>query len=87
MYIWIGKKPLTPYSKVLEGLLGREVTRISCGPGHTAALTLHGDVYTWGAGAGGRVRVATRHCYIFKVPAFTQLCISDVNEFQRKNEI
>lgn len=41
--------------KVVEGLLGKEVVQISCGTSHSAALTLHGEVYTWGAGDGGRV--------------------------------
>jgi len=41
--------------KVIEGLLGKDVRGIDCGPAHSAAWTVNGDIYTWGAGSNGRL--------------------------------
>jgi len=41
--------------KVVQALLGKEVKMIDCGLGHSACVTLSGEVYTWGAGGSGRL--------------------------------
>lgn len=44
-----------PAPKIVRSLLGQKIARISCGDQHIAVLTAHGDVYTWGKGAFGRL--------------------------------
>ena len=41
--------------KLIEGLLSHDVTVMSCGEGHVAALTSEHLVFTWGAGLHGRL--------------------------------
>ena len=52
--------PLFTYSgydclqaRIVEALLGFEVTAISCGSSHVVALTNDGDVFSWGRGDNG----------------------------------
>jgi alpha-tubulin suppressor-like RCC1 family protein len=41
--------------RVLEALLGHELKLVALGASHSVALMTNGQVYTWGAGAGGRL--------------------------------
>ena len=41
--------------QVVEALLGNDISLISCGPSHTAAVSVSGQLYTWGAGGSGRL--------------------------------
>lgn len=34
--------------KLVDGLMSRHVTKVSCGWNHTAAITKEGSVFTWG---------------------------------------
>eukprot|EP01103_Thecamoeba_quadrilineata_P010272 TRINITY_DN2166_c0_g1_i2.p1 TRINITY_DN2166_c0_g1~~TRINITY_DN2166_c0_g1_i2.p1 ORF type:complete len:227 (-),score=40.30 TRINITY_DN2166_c0_g1_i2:146-826(-) len=36
--------------KVIEALLAKEIRGVSCGPSHSAALSLNGQLWTWGSG-------------------------------------
>ena len=36
--------------KVVQTLLGKEIRGVSCGPSHTAAINVSGELFTWGAG-------------------------------------
>ena len=40
---------LTP--KPIDGLTGKKIVKIFCGSAHSAAITEHGELYTWGKGS------------------------------------
>lgn len=41
--------------RIIEALRGKEIADIACGGAHSAAITVHGEVYTWGKGRYGRL--------------------------------
>ena len=41
--------------RIIEALRGKEIIDIACGGAHSAAITCHRDVYTWGKGRYGRL--------------------------------
>ncbi|XP_029142645.1 serine/threonine-protein kinase Nek8 [Protobothrops mucrosquamatus] len=41
--------------KIVEALLGYEITRAACGASHVLALSSEGEVFTWGRGDNGRL--------------------------------
>ncbi|XP_075228227.1 E3 ubiquitin-protein ligase HERC2 isoform X3 [Lycorma delicatula] len=40
---------------LIETLRGKEIIEIACGGAHSAAITSHGELYTWGKGRYGRL--------------------------------
>ena len=40
---------------VVSGLVGKQITQISCGSNYSAAVTSDGELYTWGRGNYGRL--------------------------------
>ncbi len=40
---------------MIESLQGKHVREVSCGSGHSAAITTNGELYTWGQGDHGRL--------------------------------
>lgn len=40
---------------LIEALRGKEIINIACGGSHSAAITVHGELYTWGKGRYGRL--------------------------------
>ncbi len=46
--------------RVVSGLKDKRVVQISCGGGHTAALTDKGDLYLWGRGRSGQLGRGTQ---------------------------
>ncbi|CAN1357307.1 PH, RCC1 and FYVE domains-containing protein 1 [Linum perenne] len=48
-----GKEVNVPYPKLVDSLSGMNVDVIACGVYHTCAVTMSGDLYTWGDGAHG----------------------------------
>jgi alpha-tubulin suppressor-like RCC1 family protein len=45
----------TPVPRIVQSLLELEVTHVSAGSTHVAAVTSDGGVYTWGCGDHGRL--------------------------------
>lgn len=50
-----GNKNGYEHPQIIEALQGKEITDISCGGAHSAAVTVNGEVYTWGRGRYGRL--------------------------------
>lgn len=40
---------------LIEALRGKEIVNIACGGSHSAAITINGELYTWGKGRYGRL--------------------------------
>jgi alpha-tubulin suppressor-like RCC1 family protein len=40
---------------LIQTLYGTEITKISAGQKHAAAITISGELFTWGKGAHGRL--------------------------------
>jgi E3 ubiquitin-protein ligase HERC2 len=40
---------------VIESMLGKEIINIACGGAHSAAISVSGEIYTWGKGRYGRL--------------------------------
>lgn len=40
---------------LIEALRNKEVVNIACGGSHSAAITVHGELFTWGKGRYGRL--------------------------------
>lgn len=40
---------------LIESLQGREIADIACGGAHSAAITITGELFTWGKGRYGRL--------------------------------
>ncbi|XP_039221471.1 serine/threonine-protein kinase Nek8 isoform X4 [Crotalus tigris] len=45
--------------KIVEALLGYEITQAACGASHVLALSSEGEVFTWGRGDNGRLGLGT----------------------------
>ncbi|CAN0925961.1 PH, RCC1 and FYVE domains-containing protein 1 [Linum grandiflorum] len=48
-----GREANVPYPKLVNSMSGMNVDVVACGVYHTCAVTLSGDLYTWGDGAHG----------------------------------
>ncbi|XP_054270101.1 E3 ubiquitin-protein ligase HERC2 isoform X2 [Macrosteles quadrilineatus] len=50
-----GNKSMCDRPTLVEALRGKEIVNIACGGSHSAAITVHGELYTWGKGRYGRL--------------------------------
>ncbi|KAG8288256.1 E3 ubiquitin-protein ligase herc2 [Homalodisca vitripennis] len=50
-----GNKAMCDRPTLIEALRGKEIVNIACGGSHSAAVTVHGELYTWGKGRYGRL--------------------------------
>ncbi|KAL1138806.1 hypothetical protein AAG570_008868, partial [Ranatra chinensis] len=50
-----GNKSMCDRPCLIEALHGKQVIDIACGGAHSAAITIHGELYTWGKGRYGRL--------------------------------
>ncbi|GIY59956.1 e3 ubiquitin-protein ligase HERC2, partial [Caerostris darwini] len=50
-----GDHKSSPVPLLIEDLCGKSVQRIACGPAMSAAITVSGELYTWGRGRAGRL--------------------------------
>lgn len=50
-----GNKSSCDRPRVVDSLRGKEVSDIACGGGHSACITVSGELYTWGKGRYGRL--------------------------------
>lgn len=46
-----GDEADVPHPKLIDGLSGSKIELVACGEFHTCAVTVSGDLYTWGDGA------------------------------------
>ncbi|XP_046670122.1 serine/threonine-protein kinase Nek8-like [Homalodisca vitripennis] len=53
----------TSRPQLVDSLLNKEVTQISCGDHHCAAVTRDGVLFTWGRGDSGRLGTGNEHNY------------------------
>ncbi|XP_063151190.1 serine/threonine-protein kinase Nek8 isoform X3 [Candoia aspera] len=49
--------------KIVEALLGYEITQAACGASHVLAMSSEGEVFTWGRGDNGRLGLGTLECH------------------------
>ena len=67
-----GKAKRSGLPRRVGGLLANaEIKQISCGSYHTAAITSHGKLYTWGAGDQGQLGHGSAGCQYFPTPVAT----------------
>ena len=72
-------KPLTP--RFISGDLdGRKVVHVACGRVHTLALTVEGEVYSWGHNGSGRIGAGIKEFVTCTDP----VKISGLNGFDKK---
>lgn len=55
-------------AKIVEALLGCEVTQISCGASHVIAVTNEHEVFSWGRGDNGRLGLGTQDSHASPMP-------------------
>lgn len=41
--------------KMIESFQGKHIRDIACGTGHSAAVSVNGELFTWGQGEDGRL--------------------------------
>ena len=41
--------------KMIESFQGKHIKDIACGSGHSAAVSVNGELFTWGQGSNGRL--------------------------------
>ncbi|XP_058020266.1 serine/threonine-protein kinase Nek8 isoform X3 [Ahaetulla prasina] len=49
--------------KIVEALLGYEITQAACGASHVLALSSEGEVFTWGRGDNGRLGLGNQESH------------------------
>ncbi|XP_054857967.1 serine/threonine-protein kinase Nek8 isoform X2 [Eublepharis macularius] len=49
--------------KIVEALLGYEITQIACGASHVLAVSNEGEVFAWGRGENGRLGLGTQESH------------------------
>ncbi|KAM3854789.1 serine/threonine-protein kinase Nek8 isoform 2-T2 [Vipera latastei] len=49
--------------KIVEALLGYEITQAACGASHVLALSSEGEVFAWGRGDNGRLGLGTQESH------------------------
>ncbi|XP_025029589.1 serine/threonine-protein kinase Nek8 isoform X2 [Python bivittatus] len=49
--------------KIVEALLGYEITQAACGASHVLAMSSEGEVFTWGRGDNGRLGLGTQESH------------------------
>ena len=49
---------------LITSLSGKNITTISCGSSHSAAISVDGELYTWGQGNYGRLGHGTDTCWV-----------------------
>ncbi|XP_034280413.1 serine/threonine-protein kinase Nek8 [Pantherophis guttatus] len=49
--------------KIVEALLGYEITQAACGSSHVLALSSEGEVFTWGRGDNGRLGLGNQESH------------------------
>lgn len=55
MAVWGAESflPFLPQPKIVEALLGYEITQVACGASHILAVSNEGEVFAWGRGDNG----------------------------------
>ncbi|XP_065666204.1 uncharacterized protein LOC100209924 [Hydra vulgaris] len=43
------------FPRVVEALLGRDIRTVACGTEHTLAVSVNGEMFSWGCGRGGKL--------------------------------
>ncbi|XP_048375454.1 serine/threonine-protein kinase Nek8 isoform X3 [Sphaerodactylus townsendi] len=49
--------------KIVEALLGYEITQVACGASHILAVSNEGEVFAWGRGENGRLGLGTQESH------------------------
>ncbi|XP_066491696.1 serine/threonine-protein kinase Nek8 [Tiliqua scincoides] len=49
--------------KIVEALLGYEITQVACGASHVLAVSNEGEVFAWGRGDNGRLGLGTQESH------------------------
>ncbi|XP_061460632.1 serine/threonine-protein kinase Nek8 isoform X2 [Rhineura floridana] len=61
----LGHETFTDVSqpKIVEALLGYEITQVACGASHVLAVSNEGEVFAWGRGDNGRLGLGTQESH------------------------